>query len=168
MKALRLKELKKGEVYYVEEPNRVVRIGGRTSAQFKTRDGIEEKPAVQVDSTLATVEIEGLVDEFQAADNTRLATQLEGRDDTWEETWTERSVHPIHFNNKHAVRELNEKEWVVQLYCFSDSGRRIRLQRTCPIKNKPIVGQKVPASAFPMGELTDAEKARKAVAAARS
>ena len=156
-KAARLSDFEKDEVWFVEDPSRVVRIVAQTTIEQPgdNPDEVISKPAVEVRATIPTVPIKGFVTEKQAQQGQIILNALKGQredleydDRVWSETWAERFVHPLR-SNRGAVEVNETAPLILQVYCYSTEGRETERNRTSPIVGKKIVATKASGAAFP-------------------
>lgn len=160
MKALRLSDLKEGQVYLLADPVRICQIGKRGQVEVsnpKTRE-VVTKDVVYVAATIPTEPIDGFVTVQQAKMNKRIAEPLAGtnaegdsfEEAAWTETWSERSMPKVvHHVGREA--EIRENELVKQLYCMDEEGRSMMRQRTSPVRSRRIEAVLIPASKVPKG-----------------
>ena len=157
---MRLSELKKGQVWMLEHPRRIVRIGEPTTIEIqvmKSMGGghvpdIENVPAVRVAVTMPDRAIEG----FQSEEDAEMIAELvQGvlrspdriKGARWDEVWAERAVHKIQTPVGSAAKELRAQE--MQLYCAESHGRQQKQDRSSPVVNGPISGKLIPAELVP-------------------
>lgn len=162
---LRLSMFEPGQVWYMDDPIRVVKILEPTTIEYVDKTGeIPEpktRPAMVALVTIPTKPIEGFVTERQAEAGGLIAHGLTAPSDDgqelpsghWQEVYAERVVHQIIRSTSKARKGVvvpDEGPLEHQLYCHEERGATKR-QTASSVKNRPITGQLIPAEAVPPG-----------------
>jgi len=168
---LSLADIKKGQVWMVEDPVRVAQIGQKTKVQVivgKDRDRhMETRDAVEVLVTIADKPIDGFVTARSALGGSRIKQSLvvSSEEETvderlWMEIWTERVVPDLLRNKAGGALYRNDDAgpFHTELYCHDVKGRSWRSEGrpgaragSSRITGKRVFGTLIPKEAVPAG-----------------
>ena len=150
----RLRDFKAGQVWWIDEPIRVVRIVGFDSVTVPNKtqpDQPFEKACVIAEGTIPDCEIPG----FLKAEDVPMYRRIkEASGDTiWREIYAERYVPAVVQDTKSKAAQLDDRpgHMVLQVYCLAEEERAERATRTSPLANRPISGRLIPVADVPVG-----------------
>lgn len=134
LKDIWLKDLHEGDVWYIGEPRRLIRVGASEKiASVDVNDVGCELDGVRVQVTLPNFVIPGFINERQVRGQINLRRNLVSACDNeascdmvWEEVLVERMVYPVRFDKKHGGAAFVDTESpanVKQLYSHQQEGR---------------------------------------------
>jgi len=158
----RLRDFKAGQVWWIDEPIRVVRIVGFDSVTVPNKtqpDQPFEKQCVIAEGTIPDCEIPGFL---KAEDVPMYRTIKASSGDTiWREIYAERYVPAVIQDTKSKAAQLDDRpgHMVLQVYCLAEEERAERATRTSPLANRPISGRLIPVADVPInlfGKVEDA------------
>jgi len=168
---LTLSDLKNGQVWMIDEPGRIARIGKKTKVEtivITQKDRrLETRDAVEVTATIPAKPIDGFVSARQAGDNVELLGTLvenlaydQPDERAWTEIWSERIVPNLLKNKKSGAlyRDTDFGPYHKELYCHEVKGRGRRTEGlpgtragSSRIAGKKVWGKLVPKEAVPAG-----------------
>ena len=134
MKDIRLSDLQAGDVWYIGEPRRLIKVGVAEKIPSVDVNGVGcEIEGVRVQVTIPNFIIPGFINERQLKGKINLRRSLVAACDNeascdliWEEQLAQRMVHPVRFDKKHGGAAFVDTESpanVKQLYSHKQEGR---------------------------------------------
>ena len=152
MAKLTLDKLRKGAVYLVDGPTRIVKVTEITTRSVPQKDTSvpSQQPVVKVMATIPTKTIRGFVTNRQAKQRRAIFKAIPAGK-FWEETWGEKVVDGLIMKSGVLVETDDPKLRVVKLWCFAEFGRMSKHTRTSAVINREVVPRLIPPGVLPGG-----------------